>query len=222
MRRSYLLTFTISILLTALPGTFVFADVGLHCTPYQGDNEPSCNYNPYNLSENECRTYCENSDYCMLTQDGQRNVFGGFWRDYGSYSRVADCRDECNHQKDLCDPTDQACLDKYIPQSIDCSLLTNETDQDYCKSNCIDNILTSECGRSCLKDGIESSSIGGCQEDTSCSDLCVDHYCASIPMKYETKLSVFWILMILLAAMSSIILVVMHKKGNPKTEDSHS
>ena len=223
MRRSYLLTITISILFTALSGTFAFADSGFNCAPtYDGDYATLCNNNPDNLSESECRNYCLNSDYCTSSQIGQRTVFGGFWRDYGWARKMIDCREACYSERNLCNSTDQACLNKYVPQSIDCSLLTDEIDQEYCKSNCLDNILTSECGRSCLKNGIETASIGGCMEDSPCSNLCTDHYCASIPMEYETKWSVFGILMILLAAMSGIILVVMHKKGNPKTEDSHS
>ena len=55
-----------------------------------------------------------------------------------------------------------------------------------------------------------------------CSENCYDSYCASIPMNYDTKWSIFGVLMTLLAAASLIILVFVHRNNNTQTDSEHS
>ena len=228
-----------------LSGTSAFADAGFTCSPSSyhenfydlWSNDFVCLYNPLHLSMDECSDLCWNSDYCKIYEDESRSIFGGFWRISDKWMKYESfwpdlCATNCNRLKEQCAPNDQDCLARFIPQNIDCSLLTDKEDYDYCNQNCVDNILTSECGSSCLKNGFNKDSgdtyyVDGCKASNQfCSLLCEEgednYHCASIPMNYDTKWSVFGILMAFLAAMSGLIIVVMHRDSKSQNQDNHS
>lgn len=232
----------LSLIFLAIPLNTARAD----CGPFGGgmDNRYSyCEPNPLNFSKTECRALCENSEYCMLYQDEKRTIFGGYWR-YKSSNGYEDgdqyqCQKACTIQKNECDENDNECLARFIPQDTDCTQLTDTADQEYCNQNCINNILTSECGRNCLKNGIENvsiddgnsgspeniiTSIAGCRNDFPyyCSALCINNYSDSIPMDYKERWSILGILVALLAAMSITVLAVIHRRNNTQSADRNS
>ena len=209
----------LSISLPAFSGNTAWADTGPGCGPNHY-NEHHCINNTWYLPQNECRDFCVNSDYCTLYQDSQRTVFGGCWQGASPSSLFDElknrCTEQCTTLKEQCDSNNQNCLNEFLPQDPDCSQLTNVQEKSYCSENCINTILTSECGRKCMKDADKSEIC-----DIFCSEQCYDNYCASIPMNYNTKWSIFGALMTLLAAASLIILVFVHR-NNKVTEDKNS
>ena len=154
MRHSYFITLFVSILLVAVSGSAAWADVGPNC--YAGDYErdypvPICDYNPLHLSVDQCVNMCNESEYCKPYQVNGQTVFGGYWRI--RKGPINACANECTTLKSQCVVGDQTCLARFEPQDYDCTLLTDEEDRAYCRDHCINNILTSECGRDCLKNG---------------------------------------------------------------------
>ena len=231
MRYSKPLTIAASLLLTLLSAGSALADAGVSCGPNgpEEDHIYDNRYpNPLSLTEAECRDLCQISEYCKMYKDNQREVFGGIWRynDSNWHSHMEnDCITVCNEQQAACAPNDQACLAQFIPEDVNCDLLQNEEDRDYCQNKCQDEyykILTSECGRSCLQNGIEGKTHDyGCRDvDEYCMNLGATdaYYCKAIPLEYSTKWSIFGILMGFLACFSGIILIVLHRQ---KTESDN-
>ncbi|MBQ9818406.1 MAG: hypothetical protein IJM59_13215 [Proteobacteria bacterium] len=214
----------LSFVFPALSGSTAWADAGPACGPNyyeEYDHERHCLNNSWYLPLDECHDFCMNSDYCTLYQDNQRTVFGGFWQGAFPSSAFDDlknrCTEQCTNLKAQCSSNNQECLARFLPQDPDCSQLTNVQENEYCSANCINTILTSECGRNCMKDA-DKNDI--CR--VLCSENCYDSYCASIPMSYDTKWSIFGVLMTLLAAASLIILVFVHRNNNTQTDSEHS
>lgn len=208
-----------------LAGSYAFADVGPSCGRSY-DHHPRCVENPYHLTATECFNFCEKSEYCKPYEDDTKSNFSGFWNiPWVSHYELSACEEECKAEKAQCAIGDEECLARFEPENIDCSTLSDDA-KDWCDSYCVNSILTSECGRSCLKNGIDEehsvlNSVNGCQQNNYCSsNLCNESYCAAIPVKYETRWSIFGVLMALLAAFTGIILVVMHK--NDRAEDKRS
>ena len=221
MHRSLLMIVIVGSLAVCF-SSVAFADMAPICSFGGGNNhhdayEQSCHYNPYNLTKDQCIDYCKNTEFCKMYQDEDKTVFGGFWRD--ALNSTA-CERECRQQSLQCDPNDQECLKRFIPDEIDCAQLTDESDQQWCEINCLNNILNSECGRSCLRDGIENGiefeHLDGCQTNDYCSNLCTDYYCASIPLQYETKWSVFGAMLTLLTVLCGVILFVINRRRKPE------
>ncbi|MBR4986682.1 MAG: hypothetical protein IKY83_13195 [Proteobacteria bacterium] len=217
------MTIAVSVLFMFIVGSYAFADVVPSCGTCGGKGYrgyDACRNNTYYLSRSECHAFCEHSEYCKPYADERKSVFGGFWSLPDSYlPEVYACRDECMAQKKQCDADDQACLDRFVPEVIDCALLTSDSEKRWCNAHCVDSILTSECGRSCLKNGVENALIApipGCQNTSYCASFCDETYCASIPMNYETKWNIFGILMALLAVFTGVMLCVIHKKDKAK------
>ena len=225
MRYSHLAMMVISVLVGMVICSNAFADSGFSCgpsdinEPYREYLKPPCYHDTWNLSSRDnCENFCKASTYCELYEDSQRTVLSGFWRESSTWHDDirAECTESCMADKALCDANDTECLQMYIPKDTDCSQFANSEDQEYCEANCVNHILTSECGRICLESR-------GCINDSHnnyCSNLCTESYCASIPLDYQTRWNVFGVLMTLLAAMSCIILIVMHR--NNKKQDSES
>ena len=218
-----------------------FADVAPTCGGGgEGRFYYPCHDNPYHLTKNGCIDVCQNSDYCKPYQVEGKTVFGGFARisDVEWYN-VEDCEKACNYEKEKCDENDQNCLRPFMPDIINCESLTDEFDQKWCNEHCVDSILTSECGRSCIKNGMEDGFLAlssgdlifgkieglDCYYEAGygnqyCYNLCTDdYYCSSIPLEYDTKWSVFGALMTLLSVLCGIILFVVNKKRKPEDED---
>ncbi len=211
MRHSIIWIAVLIILTAGLACTNAFADTGFACGPRYDENSEyrehlnqySCYRNSMFNSQSSCREFCSFSSYC------DANLLRGFWHESSEWHQdiIDICKSSCLGKKNQCAPYDTECLQKYVPQEIDCSQITDFEEWEYCNNNCNDNILTSECGKECLH-----AACSDTNSDAYCNNLCTDNYCASIPLHYETRWSVFGILMTLLAVMSGVILIVMHRK----------
>ena len=232
MNRLFSLTVIFSSLLTIAFCSCAFADVAPTCGGRGYDNR-FCPDNPYHLTKNECIDFCENSEYCKVYQDGSKTVFGGYWRlsdqSEGYYfESMESCKVACEYEKEKCNSNDQACLSQFYPENTDCSQLTDENDRNWCHNNCIDSILTSQCGKSCLRNGMKNAvyfispdgtvnyrDIGGCVNEYGptlyCSEICDENYCASIPLEYDTKWSAFGALLTFLTVLCGVILFVINR-----------
>ena len=215
MRYSQLVMMVISVLVAVVASSNAFADTGFACGPRDYNNtyvehlnKPWCYPNSMYSSRIDCRDSCKASAYCEFEMNG-------FWYESSDWHEkiIQECKSSCTEEQKQCAPNDLECLNWYKPLDIDCSLTTNPEDESDCNLRCVDNILTSECGKECLQNACSDIS-----SEAFCSNLCTNSYCASIPMHYETRWSVFGVLMTLLAAMSGIILIVMHRKR--KDQDS--
>ena len=224
MRRLSLLSLILGALLTTWMGSSAFADSGPGCGPGSYYRDFECYPNSYQLTQDACEDFCMNSEFCAPYQDHNKTVFSGFWRISSDWHNdvMQACEAECTVQKKACDASDQNCLARFEPKSIDCLQLTDEEEQAYCNDMCRDSILTSQCGLTCLKNGIEMSGLSGCAGSGYCNNLCNESYCAAIPMEYETKWSVFAVLMTLLTLFCGVVIVFLNKNSAEQTEDKHA
>lgn len=196
---------------------------------------------PTGFTRNDCLDYCKTSSVCSYNsiQSNPEQRFGGFWSEpflndpefkiynYKVVNQKGDkkfpfgvnvldyCKTYCTEQEALCD--DDECRANFVIQSVDCTQVEDETQRAECESTCHDNILTSECGKTCLAAGISEPDVVKrgceylCQSFTNCY---VDDECRALPKKQDTHWSLLAILFALLAITTTGLITFLNRKND--------